>query len=82
MNADLPPLAPEGRVRIDTLMNLFNGQLWAFAEFLNDSPDKIVPTWKYVDYILYAYKMELDKKYNKTKKWVKIAFPEAFGEDE
>jgi hypothetical protein len=77
---ELPPLTEQGVVTINTLMKLFEGQLWAFADFLNDSPDKIVPTWKYVDYILFAFKMDLDKKHPKAKKWAEKLFPEEFPE--
>lgn len=66
---DLPELDEPGKVRLETFMKLFESQLWVFAGFLNDSPDNMVPTWKYMDYILYAMKKELDREFPGTKKW-------------
>ena len=63
---EMPKLDEQGKVTINTLMLLFEKQLWTFAEFLNESPEK-VPTWKYVDYILYALKKEFDAKYTESK---------------
>lgn len=59
----LPKLNEQGEITLNTLMVLFEKQLWAFAEFMNDSPDKSVPTWKYVDYILYALRKEFESQY-------------------
>ncbi len=70
MDNELPKLTAQGEITIDILMQCFEKQLWAFADFLNDSPDKCVPTWKYVDYILYAFKKDLNKKH-KAKRWDK-----------
>jgi hypothetical protein len=65
--SELPKLDSQGAVTINTLMLLFEKQLWTFAEFLNDSPQKCVPTWKYVDYILYALKKEFDRQFTDSK---------------
>lgn len=67
---------PHQAVTIDFLMNCFKAQLWAFAEYMNDTPidssgKKKVPTYKYVDFILWAYKKELDEEFPDVKGWVK-----------
>lgn len=67
----LPPLNAENSIRIQTLMELFEKQLWSFAEFLNEAPDRI-ETYKYVDFILYALKKDLDAKHPpKHRNWIK-----------
>lgn len=69
---DAAQMSKEELIRMNTLIDLFEKQLWTFADFLNDSPNKCVPTWKYVDYILYALKTEFDEKYKNRATWKSV----------
>ena len=57
---DLPKLDEQGRVTINTLMDLMFKQIWAFAEYMNGTGGK-VETWKFVDYCLYAWREEFKR---------------------
>jgi len=76
---DLPELNQQAQVTIQVLMECFKTQLWAFAEYMNDSPldsngKKKVETWKYVDFILYAFKKELNEEFKDAKPWHRDEF--------
>ena len=66
MEDKLPTLNEIQGIRIQVMMECFFDQFWAFCEYMNQPKGK-VETWKYADYVLYAFQKEIDK-FKKPKK--------------
>jgi hypothetical protein len=52
----MPPLPPEGQVRLEVLMEL----LMTFAKYVNDTKG-IVPDYKFADFVIYAMGKRLEE---------------------
>lgn len=56
----MPPLPPEGQIRLQVLMELFFEQLMTFSAYLNEAKE-LIPNYKYADFVIYAMGKRLEE---------------------